>query len=60
MAYAIINEHRTAGHSRYGIVMDSTDDLEDLPAAAAGSVTIIPGKDGAVYMRNASGEWKET
>lgn len=59
MAYSIINEIRTSGHSRFDIVMDSADDIQNLPASAPGSVAIVADKDGAVFMRNASGEWKE-
>lgn len=59
MAYSVINEHRTTGASRYDFVLDSAADVEDLPAAAPGSVAIVADKDGAVFMRNASGAWKE-
>lgn len=60
MAYTIISQIPAAGGAwRNEIIMDSADDAASLPASAPGSVAIVADKDGAVFMRNASGEWKE-
>lgn len=43
-------------------ILDSANDLAELKASGqytAGSVAIVADKDGAAYMLNASGEWKE-
>lgn len=40
-------------------IVDSVDDIVNLPACCPGSVAIVADKDGPVYMVNASGEWKE-
>lgn len=44
---------------RYTFVMDSASDFGELPQACTGSIAMVAGKDGAVYMVNASGEWGE-
>lgn len=44
---------------RNEFILDSAADLANLPKSAPGSVAIVADKDGAVYMVNASGEWKE-
>ncbi len=44
---------------RHEFVLDSADDAANLPECAPGSVAIVADKDGAVYMVNASGEWRE-
>ena len=44
---------------RYSFVLDSAADLADLPKCCVGSIAVVADKDGAVYMVNASGEWKE-
>lgn len=40
-------------------VIDSAADLATLPECAPGSTAIVADKDGAIYMVNASGEWRE-
>lgn len=40
-------------------VLDSAADVAALPACCVGSMAIVADKGGAVYMVNASGEWKE-
>lgn len=40
-------------------VIDSAEDVAKLPKSGAGSVAIVAGKGGAVYMANASGKWVE-
>ena len=47
------NDHR----SQY--ILDSAEDAENLPEACPGSIAMVADKDGAIYMVNASGEWKE-
>lgn len=44
---------------RHGYVLDSVDDVASLPACCPGSVAIVADNSGAVYMVNASGEWKQ-
>lgn len=44
---------------RHDYVLDSAADAASLPADSPGSVAIVADKDGAVYMVNASGEWRE-
>ena len=44
---------------RHEYVLDSADDVSSLPKCAPGSVAIVADKGGAIYMVNASGEWKE-
>ena len=38
-------------------IMDADSDKAKLPKSAPGSVAVVAGKDGKVYMVNASGEW---
>lgn len=40
-------------------ILDSAADAASLPKCAPGSVAVVADKGGAVYMVNASGEWKE-
>ena len=40
-------------------IIDSADDVASLPKCCPGSTAIVADKDGAVFMVNASGEWKE-
>lgn len=44
---------------RNEFILDSASDLASLPKSAPGSVAMVASKDGAVYMVNASGQWKE-
>lgn len=44
---------------RCSYVMDSASDAAKLPKACVGSTAVVAGKDGGVYMVNASGEWEE-
>ena len=48
-----------AGDYRYEFVIDSAADVAKLPKCCAGSTAMVAGKDGALYMVNASGEWSE-
>ena len=48
-----------AGAYRESFILDSADDAKDLPECCAGSMAAVADKDGAAYMVNASGEWKE-
>lgn len=61
MAYKLINRtycvHSDAFRCEY--ICDSKDDIANLPTCCPGSVAVVADKDGAVYMVNASGEWKE-
>lgn len=40
-------------------VLDSADDVANLPESCPGSKAMVAQKDGAIYMVNASGEWSE-
>lgn len=44
---------------RNEFIVDSAADIASLPKSAPGSVAVVAAKDGAVYMVNASGQWKE-
>lgn len=61
MALKLIKEEYCpcVGGDRCTYVIDSADDIANLPGCVPGSVAIVADKDGAVYMVNASGEWKE-
>ena len=61
MAYKTINcEFSSYSNAyRYEFVCDSADDVSSLPKCAPGSIAIVADKGGAIYMVNASGEWKE-
>lgn len=61
MAVELIKEEWCPALAAYRreFVMDSADDVSKLPACCPGSVAIVADKDGAVYMVNASGEWRE-
>ncbi len=59
MVKIIDSEWVGKGVYRSDFVIDSTADVAALPKAAPGSVAIVADKGGAVYMVNASGEWKE-
>lgn len=50
---AILNAYR------YQFVIDSADDVANLPDCCAGSTAIVAAKDGPMYMVNASGSWEE-
>ena len=40
-------------------ILDSAEDAANLPESCPGSTAIVAGKDGAIYMVNASGSWEE-
>ena len=44
---------------RRSYIMDSADDAGSLPKACTGSTAMVAGKDGPLYMVNASGAWEE-
>jgi hypothetical protein len=44
---------------RWEFVLDSPDDVANLPKACAGSTAMVVDGSGKIYMVNASGEWKE-
>lgn len=61
MAFKLINKVFCPynGAERHEFICDSADDVANLPTCCPGSVAVVADKDGAVYMVNASGEWKE-
>ena len=48
-----------ANEYRRSFVLDSTEDVSDLPVCCAGSTAMVAGNGSAVYMVNASGAWVE-
>ena len=59
MGYKMIS---TNGQVQYGIdefVIDSLDDLEKLPKRSLMGSAALCLEDGAVYMKDSNGEWKE-
>ena len=60
MAIKLISRDWCAdGSLAYQYILDSASDVADLPECPTGSVAVVADKDGAMYMVNASGEWKE-
>ena len=52
----------TNGQTQYGIsefVIDSPEDLNEMPLKCGMGSTAICIETGAVYMKNSNGEWKE-
>lgn len=47
------------GDYRQQFVMDSADEVANLPKCCSGSTAIVVEEDGAMFMVNASGEWGE-
>jgi hypothetical protein len=45
--------------NRHSYVIDSAADVASLPKCCTGSIAVVAEKGGAVYMVNASGEWRE-
>ena len=45
--------------NRRSYVIDSAADAESLPKCCPGSTAMVADAGGAMYMVNASGEWKE-
>ena len=59
MAYKMIS---TNGQAQYGVdefVIDTPDDLKDLPPRSAMGSAALDISTGDVYMKNSSGEWKK-
>lgn len=40
-------------------ILDSAEEVADLPQCCPGSTAMVVAKDGGIYMVNASGEWEE-
>lgn len=62
MAYKLIDETYCPygkGALRRTYILDSASDLASLPKECPGSIAVVAEAGGAVYMVNASGEWKE-
>lgn len=64
MAYKLIGgKYNVFSKAPYRViqdfVLDSASDLASLPDCDPGSTAIVADKGGAIYMVNASGEWKE-
>lgn len=47
------------GDYRCEFVLDSVDDVANLPKACVGSTAMVADGSSKIYMVNASGEWKE-
>ena len=61
MAFKLISQEYCAIQSDNirSYILDSANDVSDLPQCCAGSTAIVADSDGAMFMMNASGEWKE-
>ena len=61
MAYKLIDETYCpyVRGTRRTYILDSASDLAKLPKECPGSIAVVAEAGGAVYMVNASGEWKE-
>ena len=59
MAIKCISNGGSAADCRPEFVLDSVDDVKDLPAACPGSIAFVVDGSHTVYMVNASGEWRE-
>ena len=59
MAYKMTS---TNGQTQYGVdefIIDSPDDLETLPKRSAMGSAALCLSNGAVYVKDSQGEWKE-
>lgn len=61
MAIKMINSEWCAYNNDYRreFILDSADDVANLPESCPGSTAIVAAKDGSMYMVNASGSWEE-
>lgn len=59
MAIKCISDGGSAAEFCREFILDSEADVADLPAAFPGSTAIVADETAAIYMVNASGEWKK-
>ena len=59
MAYNMIETNGQVQYNVSTFVIDSPDDLEKLPKKCAQGSAALCTEDGAVYMKDSKGEWKE-
>lgn len=61
MAYKLIDHEWCAELDSYrqSFIVDTDADIANLPKCCPGSTALVADKGGAIYMVNASGEWKE-
>ena len=60
MAIKLIKREYCGGDDYHcEFIMDSAADAANLPKCCTGSTALVADKDGALFMVNASGEWKE-
>lgn len=59
MAYRLVSREytRVANISKDTYVLDSKEDVKDLPKSSPGSNAIVAAPGGAIFIVNASGEW---
>ena len=58
----MINMSSQSGHTTYGLkeyILDTPEDLQDLPIADKAGSTAFIISTSQVYMINSKGEWKE-
>ena len=59
MAFNMISTNGQVQYNVSEFVIDSPDDLEKLPKRSQMGSAALCLSDGAVYMKNSKGEWKE-
>lgn len=61
MAYKIVDKQYCAytDADRFTFVLDSDDDVVNLPICSAGSIAMVATENGNIYMTNTSGEWRK-
>lgn len=60
MAIKLVKREWQSGDNYHcEFVMDSAEDAVDLPECSTGSIAIVADEGFALFMVNASGEWKE-
>lgn len=58
----MIAKMKTSGHTQYGVsefIIDTPDDLDNLPINIPMGSTAFCISDSSVYMINSKGEWKK-
>lgn len=61
MAFKMISHEWCCVRDAYinSYILDSANDVANLPKCAPGSTAMVAAKGGAIYMVNASGSWEE-
>ena len=59
MAFNMISTYGQVQYNVSEFVIDSPDDLENLPKKCAQGSVALCTDDGSVYVKDSTGEWKE-